>query len=102
MAWVTHSSTWNSKFLNVYGVGNALVDLEFEIPESKLGELKIDKGLMTLIEEDRHHELLSALDGVEPRPCGGGSAANTIVASAQLGANSIPARSPTIPPDTSI
>ena len=73
---------------HVYGVGNALVDLEFEIPESKLGELKIDKGLMTLIEEDRHQELLSALDGVEPRPCGGGSAANTIVASAQLGANS--------------
>ncbi len=73
---------------HVYGVGNALVDLEFEIPESTLGELSIDKGLMTLIEEDRHHELLSALDGVEPRPCGGGSAANTIVATAQLGAKS--------------
>ena len=72
---------------HVYGVGNALVDLEFEIPESTLDELKIDKGLMTLIEEDRHHELLSALDGVESRPCGGGSAANTIVASAQLGAS---------------
>ena len=72
---------------HVYGVGNALVDLEFEIPESTLGDLNIDKGLMTLIEEDRHHELLAALDGVEPRPCGGGSAANTIVASAQLGAN---------------
>jgi len=72
---------------HVYGVGNALVDLEFEIPESTLETLQVDKGLMTLIESDRHHELLAALDGIDPRPCGGGSAANTIVASAQLGAD---------------
>ncbi len=71
--------------LHVYGVGNALVDLEYEIPESILEELNIDKGLMTLIEEDRHHELLNKLSGIEYRPCGGGSAANTITAAAQLG-----------------
>jgi len=73
---------------HVYGVGNALVDLEYEIPEAMLGELSIDKGLMTLIEEDRHHELLDKLAGIESSPCGGGSAANTIVASAQLGSSS--------------
>ena len=70
---------------HVYGVGNALVDLEYEVPESLLGELAVDKSLMTLIEEARHHELLAKLDGVECRPCGGGSAANTMVAVAQLG-----------------
>lgn len=70
---------------HVYGVGNALVDLEYEIPESLLGDLGIDKGLMTLIEEERHHELLEKLAGIESRPCGGGSAANTITATAQLG-----------------
>jgi len=73
--------------LHVYGVGNALVDLEYEIPESLLAELKVDKGLMTLIEEDRHHELLGKLSAIENRPCGGGSAANTITAVAQLGSN---------------
>ncbi|MFT6309175.1 MAG: sugar/nucleoside kinase (ribokinase family) [Patiriisocius sp.] len=72
---------------HVYGVGNALVDLEYEIPESLLGELGIDKGLMTLIEEDRHHELLDKLLEIESRPCGGGSAANTITAAAQLGSD---------------
>ncbi len=72
---------------HVYGVGNALVDLEYEIPEALLGELNIDKGLMTLIEEDRHHELLGKLSGIESRPCGGGSAANTITAAAQLGSS---------------
>ena len=70
---------------HVYGVGNALVDLEYEVPESLLGELNVDKGLMTLIEEDRHHELLDKLGSYKSRPCGGGSAANTITAAAQLG-----------------
>lgn len=72
---------------HVYGVGNALVDLEYEIPDSLLEELDIDKGRMTLIEEDRHHQLLERLSDLHSRPCGGGSAANTITAAAQLGAN---------------
>lgn len=70
---------------HVYGVGNALVDLEYEIPEQLLIDLNIDKGLMTLIEEDRHHDLLDKLFHIDSRPCGGGSAANTITAVAQLG-----------------
>jgi sugar/nucleoside kinase (ribokinase family) len=70
---------------HVYGVGNALVDLEYEVPDSLLSELNVDKGLMTLIEEERHHELLDKLTCLTARPCGGGSAANTITAAAQLG-----------------
>ncbi len=72
---------------HVYGVGNALVDLEYEVPDSLLGELEIDKGLMTLIEEERHHQLLEKLADLHSRPCGGGSAANTITATAQLGSS---------------
>lgn len=72
---------------HVYGVGNALVDLEYEVPEQLLGELGIDKSLMTLIEEERHHELLEKLSHLKSRPCGGGSAANTITAVAQLGSS---------------
>lgn len=72
---------------HVYGVGNALVDLEYEISEQLLVDLNVDKGLMTLIEEERHHELLDKLADLDSRPCGGGSAANTITAVAQLGSN---------------
>ncbi len=72
---------------HVYGVGNALVDLEYEISEDLLEQLNVDKGLMTLIEEDRHHELLDSLFHIESRPCGGGSAANTITALVQLGSS---------------
>jgi len=70
---------------NVYGVGNALVDIEYEISEETLADLAVDKSLMTLIEEPRHHELLAKLEGLSANRCGGGSAANTMVAAAQLG-----------------
>ncbi len=73
---------------HVYGVGNALVDMEFEVSEDTLTQLGVDKGLMTLIEEDRHHELLNHLADLTSRQCSGGSAANTIIATAQLGASS--------------
>ncbi len=71
---------------HVYGAGNALVDMEFEVSDEKLAELGVDKGLMTLIDEDRHHELLSKL-GDLAKQSSGGSAANTIIGCAQLGAN---------------
>lgn len=72
---------------HVYGIGNALVDLEYEVPEATLVELGIDKGLMTLIEVERHHELLAALNDIKAQPNGGGSAANTVTAAAQLGSD---------------
>lgn len=71
---------------HVYGVGNALVDIEFDISNDKLAELGVDKGLMTLIDLDRHQELLNQLDGQDGNKGSGGSAANTIIGAAMLGA----------------
>jgi len=70
---------------HVYGIGNALVDLEFETTDALLTRLGVDKSLMTLIDEPRHHALLAGLADLQARPCGGGSAANTMTAIAQLG-----------------
>lgn len=70
---------------DVYGVGNALVDMEFEVSDDTLGKLEVDKGLMTLIDEDRHHTLMDSLSAQTGKRCSGGSAANTIIACAQLG-----------------
>lgn len=72
---------------HVYGIGNALVDMEFGVTESFLQEHDIEKGLMTLIDEDKQHKLsenLIATFGLKKR-AGGGSAANSIVAISQLG-----------------
>ena len=72
---------------DVYGIGNALVDKEFEVTENFLAQHGIEKGLMTLIDEDRHHELLAALQSQHQmiKRSGGGSAANTMVALSQFG-----------------
>lgn len=72
---------------HVYGIGNALVDMEFGVTDTFLVENKIEKGLMTLIEKDVQHQLsenLVSTFGLKKR-AGGGSAANTIVAISQLG-----------------
>jgi sugar/nucleoside kinase (ribokinase family) len=71
---------------NVYGIGNALVDIEYHTTDDKLSELGIEKGLMTLIDEHKQNNLFTFLgDSHESMACGG-SAANTIIALAQLGA----------------
>lgn len=73
---------------DVYGMGNALVDNEFEVTEAFFKEKSIEKGLMTLIEHDQLESLLPDLKsrfGLKKR-AGGGSAANTIVAISQFGA----------------
>ncbi len=71
---------------HVYAIGNALVDIEYRVDNARLKDLGIEKGVMTLIDEDRQHSLMNRLgDSHEQMTCGG-SAANTIIALAQMGA----------------
>lgn len=76
------------KQYDVYGLGNALVDMEFKVSDDFLGLLGIEKGLMTLVDEERQFELLEHLRDEKSARAGGGSAANTIVANAWLGGSS--------------
>ena len=74
---------------DVYGVGNALVDKEFEVDESFFQEHGIEKGLMTLVSQEEQQKLLDVLTekyGIKKR-AGGGSAANTLYALSQFGGN---------------
>ena len=70
---------------NVYGVGNALVDMEYEVSEAELQKLGVEKGVMTLIEQSRQQELLELLKDYSGKQASGGSAANTVISVAQLG-----------------
>jgi len=74
------------KTYNIYGVGNALVDFEYSVTESDLSAMEIDKGVMTLIDADRHDQLVDSLSNTASHKASGGSAANTVIAAAQLGA----------------
>ncbi|WP_430461197.1 adenosine kinase [Thalassolituus sp. LLYu03] len=73
---------------HIYGIGNALVDKEFEVDDAFFAKAGIGKGMMTLIDEQQLASLLSTLSadyGLKKRACGG-SAANTIIGASYFGA----------------
>lgn len=70
---------------DVYGVGNALVDVEAQVSEETLEKLRFAKGVMTLVDDETQQKVLKELDGVPIHRCAGGSAANTIMGVADFG-----------------
>lgn len=70
---------------DVYAIGNALVDMEYEVLDQFFADNNIDKGLMTLVDEERQNVLLKSLDREPLKQQCGGSAGNTIIAVAQFG-----------------
>ncbi|MDP1932153.1 MAG: adenosine kinase [Gammaproteobacteria bacterium] len=75
------------KKYDVYGIGNALVDKEFEVDDQFFIDAGIEKGFMTLIDDDKQQELINLLTrryGLKKR-AGGGSAANSMYAMSQFG-----------------
>jgi sugar/nucleoside kinase (ribokinase family) len=76
------------KTYDVYGIGAALVDVEYKVEDSFLQENQVVKGLMTLVDENRQYELIANLDlhsQLVKRSCGG-SACNTVVVTSGFGA----------------
>ncbi len=74
----------DDKTLDVVGIGNAIVDVLLNVEDAFLERQGMAKGAMTLIDAQRAELLYGLMDaGVE---CSGGSAANTMVGLASLGA----------------
>jgi len=81
--------------LDVYALGNALVDVQVQIQDSLLTELGLEKGNRYLIEHGRQEEILRRLLGSDSldsarktgklQTAAGGSAANTMYGISQLG-----------------
>lgn len=70
---------------DVYGVGNALVDMQARVSDEILEKLGYAKGIMTLVEEETQTAVLNELNGKPVNRCAGGSAANTIIGVADFG-----------------
>lgn len=73
--------------IDVYGLGNALVDMEYHVDDSFLRDHDVAKGHMTLVDDDRLSALAHALSELTPEPLSGGSAANTVIAVRGFGAS---------------
>ncbi len=80
------------KHYDVYGIGNALVDTEYEVDDAFISLTGLQKGIMTLIQADERQKLIHLLEEEHSHEVihqsGGGSAANSMVAVVQFGASS--------------
>ncbi|MEZ5834456.1 MAG: adenosine kinase [Geminicoccaceae bacterium] len=68
---------------DVLGIGNAIVDVIANVPDSLIVELGLEKGAMTLVDERRSEELYGRMPA--GREVSGGSCGNTVAAVAALG-----------------
>lgn len=73
------------KKYNVYGIGNALVDIEFEVSDDFLNKHEVKKGVMTLVDEETQFRMIEDINHAEAVRKPGGSAANTVYAVSQFG-----------------
>ncbi|MEO0836559.1 MAG: adenosine kinase [Cyanobacteria bacterium J06642_3] len=70
---------------DVYALGNALLDIEFEVSPEILQQLGIEKGVMTLLDQESQAKIVGNLAQKDPKRSCGGSAANTVIAISQFG-----------------
>jgi len=76
------------KKYDVYGIGNALVDIVTEVDYDFFSKNEVEKGVMTLVDEHRQHHLVKAIDMKKSKMACGGSAGNTMIAVSQFGGKS--------------
>ncbi len=74
-----------NKKLGVYGIGNPLIDILAHVDDEDIKALALEKGTMTLIDNERGNEILRHIDEYEKKYACGGSAPNTMITLAALG-----------------
>jgi sugar/nucleoside kinase (ribokinase family) len=77
-----------NKQYDVYGIGNAVVDIVTEVDHDFFETNQVEKGVMTLVDEKRQEHLMKAIDMKKSKMASGGSAANTMIAVSQFGGKS--------------
>ncbi len=75
----------NSKSVDVFGVGNAMVDILAMVEDDFVKKNDLSKGGMTLMDAEKQGHLLRELKHQSLELSSGGSAANTMIAIAQSG-----------------
>ena len=71
-----------------YAIGAALVDTEIQVTDAELAEMNVEKGMMTLVDQARQRDMLTILSDhlVRANHASGGSAGNSMIATAMMGA----------------
>jgi sugar/nucleoside kinase (ribokinase family) len=77
----------NQEKVDVFGIGNALVDILAMVDDDFIREHALAKGSMTLVDAEKQGALLQDLREHDLQMRSGGSAANTVIAVAHSGGN---------------
>ena len=73
------------KKYDVFGIGNALVDCVILVTEKFLKENNIEKGLMTLVDDQKQKTIIEKITNSDPFIQSGGSVTNSVYTLSQLG-----------------
>jgi sugar/nucleoside kinase (ribokinase family) len=73
------------KPFQLYGLGNALVDIFIDVSDAEFAALGFERGSMRLVEPAEQKVLLERFHDHEPRLVSGASVANSVIAFSQLG-----------------
>lgn len=73
------------KDFHLFGLGNALLDIQVAVDEDLLRQLQVPKGTMALVDHEEQRDLIAQLQQQIVQRSSGGSAANTIITFARLG-----------------
>ncbi len=73
------------KEFQLYGLGNALVDIFVEVSDDDFRSLGFERGSSRLVEPAEQRALLESFGGHDVRMASGGSVANSVIAFSQLG-----------------
>ena len=76
--------------IDVYGIGNALVDIEYQVEDDFFPAHGVRRGVMTLVTHERQEEIIAALRarGEMRKMMDGGSVANSLYAISNFGGRS--------------
>ena len=77
------------KKYDVFGVGNAIVDILAQVEDSVIGDLELNKGGMALMSTEQQGDILTRINDPSLSFASGGSAANTMVAIVQSGGTGV-------------
>ena len=79
----------SEKKYDVFGVGNALVDVLAQVNDDLVAGFELPKGSMNLMDSEKQATVLTGLEQSSLKLASGGSAANTMVAIAQSGGTGV-------------
>ena len=86
---LTERPNVTDKKYDVFGVGNAIVDILALVQDQSITDLSLVKGGMELMDAETQSGVLQHLEGQSLKLASGGSVANTMVAISQSGGNGI-------------